>query len=75
LDIQEVSEEGDFCVARILIEDDLDFYFGTPKPTRKTVEENFDDIFDDIDRGEAVCITVYENEEPSELLFIGYSFD
>jgi hypothetical protein len=37
--------------------------------------EECDDFYDDIDRGQAVCITLYENGKPSELFFAGYSFD
>ena len=74
LDIQKVSRDDDYCVARILDEDELEEYFGSAKPSRKDVEE-CDGFYDDIDRGQAVCITLYENGEPSELFFAGYSFD
>ena len=32
-------------------------------------------FWEDIGRGEAVCVTTYEGGRPSELFFAGYSFD
>jgi hypothetical protein len=75
LDIHTVSDEDDYCIARILTEDELEDYFGTIKPDKQTIEDSFDNFMDDIERGQALCITVYENELPSELFFVGYSFD
>jgi len=75
LDLTSVSSNDDYCVARILVEDELTRYFGTNKPTKEIIEENFENFLEDIDRGKGFCITVYKNEMPDELFFIGYSFD
>ena len=52
----------------------LEEHFGTTKPTLEMVEENTD-FFEDIERGEGIYIVLYDNGEPSELFFAGYSFD
>ena len=75
LDLEKVSAEDDFCIARTLKKDELLKYFGTEKPTKEIIEKNFDNFLDDIERGKGFCITVYENDVPIELFFIGYSFD
>lgn len=77
LDIQSVSNSADSCTARILSDDELSMYFGTTKPSRQDLEDydNLDPIIDAIERGEAVCIPVFENNRPTELFFAGYSFD
>jgi hypothetical protein len=73
--LEKVSEEDDFCIARILSKDELQKYFNTEKPTKELIEKSFYNFIDDIERGKGFCITVYENNMPSELFFIGYSFD
>ncbi len=74
LDMNLVSEVNGYCVARILTDDELNNYFGTSKPTREMVENNFV-FFNDIERGKGVCITIYKDNHPDELFFSGYSFD
>ncbi|MDR2941678.1 MAG: hypothetical protein LBV17_03705 [Treponema sp.] len=74
LDLDKVSDEDDYCIARILNKDELIEYFKTEKPTKEIIE-NTDSYIEDIERGKGFCITVYENEIPKELFFIGYSFD
>jgi hypothetical protein len=32
-------------------------------------------MWDHIARGSAIYVTLYDNDEPSEILFAGYSFD
>lgn len=58
--------------------------FGTEQPTHEMIEsiilgnaesEASDDFWDSIDRGTARYIIVYANNQPSEIFFIGYSFD
>jgi hypothetical protein len=75
LDLEKVSENNDYCIARILSKKELLEYFDTEKPTKEIIEKCFDNFIDDIERGKGFCITVYENDIPSELFFIGYSFD
>ncbi|HWU25788.1 MAG TPA: hypothetical protein VN154_05240 [Rhizomicrobium sp.] len=49
-------------------------FFGTTKPTAEDVEGS-DDLFDQIERGQGVYVVVYENDEPSQIYFAGYSYD
>jgi hypothetical protein len=74
LDISRVGAEPDFCTAVPLGEDVLRGLYGTSQPTRAAVESNMD-FLEDVDRGQAVYITLYRDGKPDELLFAGYSFD
>lgn len=49
-------------------------YFGTERPSRHDVERA-DAFWEDIGRGEGVCVTLYDGDHPSALFFAGYSFD
>ncbi len=73
LDLVHVGESGEFLIARLLSEDDLEAAFETTRPTRAMVERL--DIFDELDRGTGVCVTVYKDGKPDEYLFAGYSVD
>lgn len=46
----------------------------TPSPDAVTME-GCDPLFDELDRGEARYIVAYENGAPSEVVFIGFSWD
>ncbi len=74
LDMNSVSENDDYCTARIPKREELLAFFGTESPTREMLENN-QDYFEGIDRGKGFCITVFENTKPKELFFVGYSFD
>ena len=74
LDIQEVAEEPEFCVAAPLSEDVQKELYGTTQPTRLMIEQNMD-FLEDVERGQAVYIVVYKDGKPEELFFAGYSFD
>jgi hypothetical protein len=74
LDISRISASPDFCCASPFSSQELEQYFGTQKPTRSMVQESYD-FWDDIDRGTARYIILYDGEEPKELFFAGYSFD
>jgi len=74
LDIDRVGNEADFGVARRLSEDELQEHFGTTTPTREQVIEVMPT--EDIERGEAVCLTGYDEVGyPVEIFFAGYSCD
>lgn len=75
LDLMQVADEPDFCVAVRLKAEELTTIFGTDKPTEKMVQDNFDDLLETIERGQGICFAIYENEQPTELIFAGYSFD
>ncbi len=74
LDLMRVSHDNDYCTARILTQQELIKYFGTEKPSAGDVENN-PSFFDDVERGKGLCIIIYENDSPSDLFFVGYSFD
>lgn len=48
---------------------------GTVKPTRAQAEEGMGNLFEKLDRGHAAYVVCYAEGEPSEVLFLGYSFD
>ena len=59
--------------------------FGTEQPTHPMIESVIvddttdsdvsEEFWDSIDRGSARYIVVYEKSQPSEIFFVGYSFD
>jgi len=80
LDILRISDELDYNSAYVIKEEELIKFFGTDKPTRKIIDEKVWDFWESIVysfgvRGVGICITVYENDVPTELYFGGYSFD
>jgi hypothetical protein len=74
LDITRISDEPDFCCAAPLSPAELERYFGTAKPTEAMMQEA-DDFWEDIERGQARYVILYEGDEPSGIYFAGYSFD
>jgi hypothetical protein len=74
LDISEISDQPQPCAACPLSDDALQDLYGTEKPTREAVEANMN-FLEDIDRGHAVYIILYDHGHPTEVLFAGYSFD
>jgi hypothetical protein len=63
-----------FFTAFPLADSEIVELFGTLRPTRQAVETNRS-MWDRIPRGSAIYVTLYDNDEPSEILFAGYSFD
>ncbi len=74
LDIERIGTTPDYGVACPLSKEELIEHFGTDKPTREMISKNYD-LFEDIERGQAIYIIVYKNDKPSEIFFAGYSFD
>ena len=74
LDIDHVADEPEPMGLTVLAPADVKQYFGTERPTRADVEQA-DDFWEDIGRGEAVCVVLYNGNRPSELYFAGCSFD
>jgi hypothetical protein len=74
LDINRISEEPEFCCACPLSPDQLEQYFGTQKPTELIVR-NSDAFWDDLERGMARYVILYEGDKPKGIYFAGYSFD
>ena len=74
LDIDHVAASPEPTGVTILTPAEAKQYFGTERPTRADVEKA-DQFWDDIGRGEAVCVVLYNGDRPSELYFAGISFD
>ena len=75
LDIQSVGDEPDFCSARPLSEAELQQDFGTTQPTREHVDNCDMQFLEDLERGHAIYFLIYEDGQPVEVFFAGYSFD
>jgi hypothetical protein len=74
LDIDRIGDEPDFCVAAPVDEAVLEELYGTTEPTHDMIESELE-IFEHLDRGQAIYIIVYRDGQPDELFFAGYSFD
>ncbi len=74
LDISGISDQPDFCCAAPLSTEELEQYFGTQKPTENMVRD-CDEFWDDMERGMARYVILYEGDEPTKIFFAGYSFD
>lgn len=74
LDLDRVADEPDFGVVTPMGDDTLLEAFGTTRPTRAMVEEA-DDFWEDIERGQGICIVLYKDDRPDEIFFAGYSYD
>ncbi len=68
-----------FCTSFPLSVGELQSLFATEKPTREVLEAGIwsesSFFWDVIDRGTGRHIIVYEEDQPSEIFFAGYSFD
>ena len=74
LDIERISDTPDDGAVVALPKEELIDLFGTDKPTREMIEEN-DDLFERLERGQGVYVIAYQDDEPSEIYFAGYSYD
>jgi hypothetical protein len=74
LDIDAVGDAPDFGIAAPLDDEALEDLFETTEPTHERVESSLD-VFDRIERGQAIYVVVYRDGKPDELFFAGYSFD
>ncbi|MBR1091545.1 hypothetical protein JQ621_29145 [Bradyrhizobium manausense] len=63
-----------FMTAFPLAPHDVERLFGSSRPTRAQVETN-KQMWDRIERGSAVYTVIFENGQPHEIFFGGYSFD
>ena len=74
LDITGVSEEPEVCRVTPCSPEELREWFGTERPTAEMLDDA-EDFWEEIPRGSARCLTLYEGGEPVSLFFAGYSFD
>ena len=70
LDISRISDQPDFCCAAPLSSEELERYFGTQKPTKVMMQES-GDFWEDLERGMARYVILYEGDEPKEIYFRG----
>jgi len=73
LDLERVGMKPDFCTVVAVPASELEGLYGTANPTREMVEDM--EFFEEVDRGHGVYVVLYENDQPSEILFAGVSFD
>ena len=73
LDISRISDHPDYFCAAPLSAEELERYFGTVKPTEVMMRES--DLWEDLERGKARYVILYEGDEPKGIFFAGYSFD
>ena len=74
LDLMKISDNPGYGVAAALPPDVLKRYLETERPDRATVQDS-EELFEDIERGQGVYVVVYDNDQPSEIFFAGYSYD
>ena len=74
LDVAALAKGPEFCAACPLQDDVLQKIYGTTQPTRAAVEAKMD-FLEDVERGQAVYIILYDQGRPTEVMFAGYSFD
>jgi len=74
LDIAAVSDTPDFFVASPLDAEVLKSMYGTTTPSRAQVEKDMA-FMESIERGHCVYFFIYEDGEPKEIFFGGFSFD
>jgi hypothetical protein len=74
LDISKVQEEPDYCCAAPLTNEETQRYFGVAEPTVQMVE-GCDDLWEELERGQARYLAVVDDSGARQLMFVGYSFD
>ena len=74
LDIDHVADSPEPTGVTVLSPAEAQQYFGTERPTRADVDQA-DEFWDDIGRGEAICVVLYSGDRPLELYCAGISFD
>jgi hypothetical protein len=74
LDIDRVSRAPDYRRAAPFTTAELQKYFRGAQPTVRMIEE-CDDLWQDLERGQARFLVAYEEGAPLSLVFVGYSFD
>ena len=75
IDVSEISDEPGIGRAGPFPADVLKEAFGTVHPTKVQVEEGMQKLFDLLERGYAAYVVCFAKGKPSEVLFLGYSFD
>jgi hypothetical protein len=74
LDMERISDSPAHSAAWLVPSEELQRLFGTEQPTRKMVEGS-EELIEQIDRGQGVCIVTFQQGKPAGIYFAGYSFD
>jgi len=74
LDIDHISVRPEFNAASPLPPNELVRLFGTEQPAHEMIEQS-DQLWEILERGQGIYITVYKDGRPDEIYFAGYSFD
>ena len=78
IDIMDIADSPDvegFLLAIPLSESQLLEFFGTKKPTRAMIEQKEDTLMDLRERWMATYVIVYQDDQPTEIYFTGFSGD
>jgi hypothetical protein len=75
IDVSEIADEPDIGRAGPFPAEILKDALGTVRPTRAQAEDGLSNLFDQLERGYAAYVVCFEKGRPSEVLFLGYSFD
>ncbi len=75
LDIARIGDEEDYGVASPVDVEDVETYCGTARPSREAALARLSKLMAYIDRGQARYLILYDDGEPTEVLFMGYSYD
>jgi hypothetical protein len=65
LDMFSVTEEPDFFAVAPLPREELIRLYGTEQPTHEVIGA-IHEFYEDTERGQGICIIVYESDEPSK---------
>jgi hypothetical protein len=74
LDILRIADEPDYSCAAPLTAEQAMEYFGTERPSVDMIE-HCDLLWEELERGMARYVVVYEADVATSLVFIGYSYD
>lgn len=76
LDIRAVSAEIAPGVTAPLGDDELAVIFGSSRPTAKELTaERESTIYERLTRGDSLFVVLYTDDQPTEVVFYGYSWD
>jgi hypothetical protein len=75
IDVTEIGDAPGASCAGPFPPDVLKAALGTVKPTRAVAEERMSALYELLGRGDAAYVVCYVQGKPSEVLFLGYSFD
>jgi hypothetical protein len=75
MDMLRVGDSDAFGVVRVLPPDRRRELFGTARPSRAEVEPHLSTLLKSLRRWRGICVPLYEEGRPAELLFVGASGD